>query len=124
MPGHGGLGVLAIGAIGALGILAVLVALFIAGFVLYLGAKLVGIENATIGKAIIAVVGGGILAGILGIIPILGWILGIIAYIWVIKVVFDTSWIRAFLAWIMSFVVALVIIIILFALLSIPLVVL
>jgi hypothetical protein len=121
MPGHAGLGVLTIGAIGALGILVILVALFIAGFILYLGAKLVGIKNATIGKSIIAVVGGGILAGILGIIPVLGWILGIIAYIWVIKVVFDTSWIKAFLAWIMTFVVAVIIAVILFALLHLPL---
>ncbi|MDI3476270.1 MAG: hypothetical protein PWQ79_1590 [Thermococcaceae archaeon] len=106
MPAGAALGFLALGAIG---IVVLLVSLFIAGFVLYLGAKLVGIENATIGKSIIAVVGGGILAAILGIIPIIGWILGIIAYIWVIKVVFDTDWLKAFLAWIMTFVVALIV---------------
>jgi hypothetical protein len=77
--------------VSTIGVVILLVALFIAGFILYLGAKLVGMKNVTIGKSIIATVGGGILATILGIIPTLGWILGIIAYIWMIKAVFDTS---------------------------------
>ncbi|WP_367884477.1 hypothetical protein [Thermococcus sp. JCM 11816] len=56
-----------------------------------------------------AVVGGGILAGILFIIPVLGWILGIIAYIWVIKVVFDTDWLRATLAFLMAIIIEVIV---------------
>ncbi|MBP1912193.1 hypothetical protein [Thermococcus stetteri] len=102
MHGILGLGLLAIG---MAGLIALLIALVIAGFVLYIGAELAGIKKASLGKSIVAVVGGGILAGILFIIPVLGWILGIIAYIWVIKVVFDTDWLRATLAFLIAIVV-------------------
>ncbi|ASJ02820.1 hypothetical protein A3L09_05895 [Thermococcus profundus] len=121
MPGHAGPGIIAVGAIGALGLLAIFIALFIAGFFLYLGAKLVGIEKATIGKSVVAVVGGGILAMVIGIIPVLGWILAPIAYIWVVKTVFDTGWLRAFLAVIMTIVVEIMIAFALFVLMGISL---
>lgn len=64
---HGALG-LGLLAIGIAGLIALLIALVIAGFVLYLGAELAGIKKASLGKSIVAVVGGGILAGILFII--------------------------------------------------------
>ena len=108
MPAGMGLGILGVGAIGALGALVFLIALFIAGLFLYFGAKLVGIENATIGKSMIAVLGGGILGAILSVVPVIGWLLGIIGFIWVIKAVFNTSWLRAFLAWIMTIVVVVI----------------
>lgn len=105
---HGALG-LGLLAIGIAGLIALLIALVIAGFVLYLGAELAGIKKASLGKSIVAVVGGGILAGILFIIPVLGWILGIIAYIWVIKVVFDTNWLRATLAFLMAIIIEVIV---------------
>jgi len=70
-----------------------------------LGAKLAGIEDVTLGKSMIAVVGGGILALLIGWIPIIGWILGILVYIWVIKTVFNTDWGKATIAWLMTIVV-------------------
>lgn len=39
----------------------------------------------------------------------LGWILGIIAYIWVIKVVFDTDWLRATLAFLMAIIIEVIV---------------
>ncbi|ACS33809.1 hypothetical protein [Thermococcus gammatolerans] len=101
-------GVLGLGAIGVLGIIVFLIALFVAGLFLYFGAKIVGIEDATIGKSMIAVLGGGILEAILSIVPVIGWLLGIIGYIWVIKAVFNTTWLKAFLAWIMTIVVVII----------------
>jgi hypothetical protein len=92
-------------AMGIASITALLIALIIAGFVLYFSAELAGIKKASLGRSIVAVVGGGILAGILFMIPLLGWILGIIAYIWVIKVVFDTNWFKATLAFLIAIVV-------------------
>jgi hypothetical protein len=89
-------------AMGIASITALLIALVIAGFVLYFSAELAGIKKASLGRSIVAVVGGGIIAGILFIIPVIGWILGFIAYIWVIKVVFDTNWFKATLAFLIA----------------------
>lgn len=92
-------------AMGFTAVIAILIALVIAGFFLMLGAKLAGIEDVTLGKSMIAVVGGGILALLIGWIPIIGWILGILVYIWVIKTVFNTDWGKATIAWLMTIVV-------------------
>lgn len=92
-------------AMGFMAVIAILIALVIAGFFLMLGAKLAGIEDVTLGKSMIAVVGGGILALLTGWIPIIGWILGILVYIWVIKTVFNTDWGKATIAWLMTIVV-------------------
>jgi hypothetical protein len=97
-------------AMGFAAVLIILLALIIAGFFLMLGAKLAGIEDATLGKSMIAVVGGGILALLIGWIPVIGWILGIIAYIWVIKTVFNTDWIKAAIAWLMTIVVEMLVV--------------
>ncbi|WP_048149961.1 hypothetical protein [Palaeococcus ferrophilus] len=107
-------------ALGGMAIVAMLVALVIAGFFLYIGAKWAGIENATLGKAMIAVLGGGILSaiitGIFAFIPVLrliGWIVGIVVYIWVIKAVFNTDWGKAAIAWLLTIIVEFVVMIIL-----------
>ncbi|MDV3103703.1 hypothetical protein [Thermococcus waiotapuensis] len=124
MPAGVGMGVLrpgVLGAIGALGALVLLIALFIAGLFLYFGARLVGIKDATIGKAMIAVLGGGILARVLSIIPVIGWLLGIIGYVWVIKAVFNTDWLKAFLAWLMTIVVVIITALILAAIVGLSL---
>ncbi|WP_456367256.1 hypothetical protein [Thermococcus sp.] len=115
---HAGMG---LGALGLLGVLVFLVALFIAAIFLYLGAKLVGIEEATFGRSVIAVLGGGILALLLAVVPVIGKLLSVIGYIWVIKVVFNTSWLRAFLAWIMTMVVTIVAVLVLGAIVGLSL---
>ena len=88
-----------------------LISLIIAALLLYAGAALVGIERVSLGKAIVAVLGGGILS-IIAVVLIsltpfsfLAPLVGIIVYIWVVKEVFDTSWLKAFLALLMTLVV-------------------
>jgi len=107
--------------LGVLALFGFLLALFIAGLILAFSAKLVGIKNASIVGAMVAIVGGGILgmivggavalvfavAGPLGVL--LGWLAFVVTYVWVIKVVFHTDWVRAFFAWLMAIVVELVI---------------
>src|SRR3990172_984430 len=80
----------------------------IAGLFMWIGARLACVPSATFGRAIVAAVGSvfvsflvAIVSGV--IIPaglILGYILGVIAAIFVIKEVFDTTFGKAFLVWI------------------------
>ncbi|ASJ12834.1 hypothetical protein [Thermococcus thioreducens] len=99
---------------GAVAILGFLLALFIAALFLWMGAKLIGIHDASIGKAMIAILGGGILAAIVGalvgvVLGPFGPVLGFLANIWVIKAVFNTDWLRAFLAWLLSGIIAILV---------------
>ncbi|ASJ11345.1 hypothetical protein A3L12_06985 [Thermococcus sp. P6] len=81
--------------------------LFVAALFLWAAAKLIGIRDASIGKAMVGILGGGLLAFLVLIIvgfilrP-LGVIASLITYIWVIKVVFNTDWFRAFMAWLVA----------------------
>ncbi|WP_297093418.1 hypothetical protein [Thermococcus sp.] len=100
-----------VAAMGTAMILGFLLALFIAALFLWMAAKLIGIQNASIGRAMIAILGGGILAAIVGavvgaVLGPLGPIAAFITNIWVIKAVFDTGWLRAFLAWVLAAVIA------------------
>jgi len=96
-------------AMGFMAVMVILIALVIAGVFLMLGAKFAGIEGANLGKSMIAVIGGGILALLTGWIPVIGWVLGIVAYIWAIKTVFDTDWGKAAIAWLMTIVVEIIV---------------
>ncbi|CUX78629.1 hypothetical membrane protein, conserved [Thermococcus chitonophagus] len=103
---------------------------FIVAFILYLaveavfiygGAKLAGIEGASFGKAFIAALALLILMPIFGFIfgivfafvPIIGHILALLltflAGLWIIKVVFSTSWIKAFITAIFAFILAILV---------------
>ena len=94
-------------------ILVWIVAFLIAAFFLYLGAKMVGIHNATVGKSFIAIVGGGILAvitaAVLFFLPGINVIVALIVYIWVVKAVFDTGWLRAFVALLLAGIIEVVV---------------
>ncbi|AAL80405.1 hypothetical protein PFDSM3638_01335 [Pyrococcus furiosus DSM 3638] len=116
MPGPG----ILLAGLGIIGAIVLLIALFIAGLFLHLGAKLVGIKEATLGKSIVAILGGGILAvivtAITGAIPVFGIlapIFGFITYLWVIKAVFNTGWLRAFLALVLAVIIEFIVAIIL-----------
>ena len=107
---------------------AFLIALFIAAFFLALAAKMLGIKEAGILRALLAIVGGGVFSGIVMaafgmLFPHGGWfigsILGFLAYIWTIKVVFDTDWLRAFLALVLAVVIEIIAFLILAWLLAI-----
>ena len=114
--------------LGMIAVFGFLLALFIAGLFLYLGATLVGIKNAGLLKSMVAVIGGGILgsvvASIVGVlfhvVPSVGipqtGVAFVLTYIWVIKAIFDTDWLRAFLAWLMAIIIEAVVMGILVAL--------
>jgi hypothetical protein len=92
---------------------AFIVSLFIAAFFLSLAAKILGIRDAGLLRAVFAIVGGGVFAGfvlaVFGLVfphgLFLGSILALIAYIWTIKVVFNTDWIRALLALVLALII-------------------
>jgi hypothetical protein len=107
----------ALAGLGLLALFGLFIALLVAGIILALSAKLVGIKDASIVGAMVAVIGGGILGAIVGTVvglvfsiagplgPLLGWLAFVVTYVWVIKVVFHTDWLRAFLAWLIAIVV-------------------
>ncbi|AEC52646.1 hypothetical protein PNA2_1731 [Pyrococcus sp. NA2] len=115
-----------IAGLGALFFLAILIALVIAGLFMYVAAKLVGIEKASLGRSILVVLLGGILQAIvtiaLSFLPGINILLGIIAYVAVIKSLFETGWLKAFLAWIMVFVLELIIVLFLLSLFGVGIV--
>lgn len=116
---HGPLGIIA-----ALGwgmfLVVFIISLLIAGAILLIGAKVARVENVTLGKSMLAVLAGSVLAAIilliLSIIPIIGRILGpilaIIAYVWVIKAIFNTTWGKAFIAWLMAVIVQIIVVVV------------
>jgi hypothetical protein len=87
------------------------IAAFIAGFFIWVGAKMAGVRNATMGKSILAAVSCTlfvwILAAVFSVLPVVGtavgFIVGLIACVWIIKAIFDTSTGKALLAWIFHF---------------------
>lgn len=83
--------------------------LVISAFLLWIGTKLAGIHNASFGKAVAAALISIVVLAIVraagSYIPLLkgiiGWVIGILVSVYIIKAVFDTSWGKAFLAWIL-----------------------
>lgn len=85
----------------------IIIGLVVQGIFLLLGAKIAGIENPTLGEAIIGIVLSGIVTVIVGLF--LGrlsifWLIGFIMDVIIISKVFDTSIFKAIIAMIFSFV--------------------
>jgi hypothetical protein len=82
-------------------------AAFIAGFFIWVGAKLAGINNTTIGKSILAAIACSLslwfLTGVFFFFPVIGFFIGQFICLWIIKNIFDTTFGKAFLAWIFHF---------------------
>ncbi len=93
-------------------ILFFVVSVVISGFFVLLGAKMAGIEKATLGKSIIASIAGNIgyviFATVFSLVPVigtlLGFVVGLFVMLFIIKSIFDTTFGKAFLAWIFHFV--------------------
>ncbi|MBO8174005.1 MAG: hypothetical protein H0Z18_01965 [Thermococcus sp.] len=101
------------GALGAMAIVVFLVMIAIDSVFLWLGAKFAKIEDASFGKAFIATLGGFIVSAIVGaIIPYIGGLLGLIAFLWIVKTVFNTDWGKAIIAWLFAIVIAIILMII------------
>ncbi|WP_297437752.1 hypothetical protein [Thermococcus sp.] len=73
-----------------------LIALLVAAYFMKPGAKVAGMGNPTLGKSLVAILSGGILAGIIAAVlfflPGINIITTFIVYICVIKAIFNTGW--------------------------------
>jgi hypothetical protein len=94
-------------------ILRLIVTVIVGTIFIHIGAKLAKISNATIMKAFEVALIGAILSMILGFIIPLGGLIGFILVIAVIKYIYDTSWGKAIVAWILFIIVIIVVIVIL-----------
>ena len=82
-------------------------AAFIAGFFIWVGAKIAGINNTTIRKSVLAAIACSLslwfLTGVFFFFPVIGFFIGHFICLWIIKNIFDTTFGKAFLAWIFHF---------------------
>lgn len=83
-----------------------LIIFFIGVFLLHSATVILQFEKRGFGKAIIVLIVGSIIAVLLGFIPIIGGILGLIGFWFVIKRVYHVGWFKSILAWLMSIIVA------------------
>ena len=90
-------------------IIYLIVIFFIGVILLHLATIFLDFRKRSYGKAIGVLFAGSIVAFILGFIPFIGRILGLISFWFFIKSFYDVSWGKAILAWIMSIVVAFII---------------
>jgi len=86
-----------------------LLVLVLSAFFLWIGTKLAGIHHASMGKSLIVAVVSMVVLAVLNAVlsvvrffgGILGFFLGILVTVFIIKVVFNTSWSKALLAWVL-----------------------
>ena len=83
-----------------------LIIFFIGVFLLHSATVILNFEKRSYGKAIIVLIVGSIIAVLLGFIPIIGGILGLIGFWFVIKSIYHVGWFHSILAWLMSIIVA------------------
>lgn len=81
--------------------------------IIHLAAKLAGVDDATLSKAFIVALAGGILGTVFGYAGLWGQIIGWVLTIVVIKLVYGISWIRALIVWIAYVIVIIIIVVIL-----------
>lgn len=116
---------IAIAALGIIGIIGFVALIFLDAIFLWIGTKFAGIDKASFGKAIIGVfvliVLSAILVSLLGPLGLFGTIISFIVTLWVVKVLYGTSWGKAFLALILAFVAFIVLSAVLLALLGVGL---
>jgi hypothetical protein len=84
-----------------------LVATIISAIFIWVGAKLAGIQGATFIRSFWAALFSSVLVwvftglgtAVFGFGAFLGWIVGVLVTLWVLKAFFKTTWGKAFLAW-------------------------
>lgn len=85
-----------------------IVVTIISALFIWIGAKLAGIEGATLIRSFWAALFSSVLvwaftgigSAVFGFGTVVGWIIGVVVTLWVLKAIFKTTWGKAFLAWI------------------------
>lgn len=99
--------VLALGAAVVVGI--ILGSLLIASIFMHIGASMAGIKGRTFGMAIGATIVTFIVSGLLSlVIPVVGWVIGLIVCPMIMMGIYDTSYGKAFLAYILYWIISIV----------------
>ena len=109
-----------IGVIVGISIALMVVWVILGGIFMLIGANVAKVEGRSFGKAVLAAllagIGGTIIGGIIGVIPLIGLFLGffasIITQIFIIKAIFATETGKAALTWLFSLIAQMIIIII------------
>ena len=91
---------------------------FLGVFLLHSATVILNFEKRSFGKAIIVLILGSIIAVLLGFIPFIGGILGLVGFWFIIKKVYRVGWLKSILAWLMSIIVAFLIALVLLFLLG------
>lgn len=89
-------------------VLGVIIRLIVGAIILHIAAGLTGISNATLGKAFTIALVGALLAAVFGLGGPIAAFIGLILVVAVTKFVYDTSWFKAVVVWIMYIVVIIV----------------
>lgn len=98
-----------------------LIIFFFGVFLLHIATVILNFEKRGFGKAIIVLLVGSFVAILLGVIPVVGGLLGLIGFWFIIKTIYHVGWIKSILAWLMSIVVAFLVALILLFLLGLSL---
>lgn len=101
-------------------ILIALAGLFAAALLVHVAAKFSAVPDATFGKAVKAVLANMLmsvaLSLVFSIVPVAGTIVGmlisLVATLWVFKKIYDVDWPKAFVLWLMQWVVSVILILI------------
>jgi len=98
----------AIGGMWNVGIIGLVVLVLLDALFLWIGAKFAGINDSSYWKAILGVVVLIVLSAILGSffgsLGLIGTIISFVVALWTIKSIYETSWLKAFLALILAYV--------------------
>ena len=86
-----------------------IVIFFLGVVLLHVATSILDFKKRNFGKAIGVLIVGSVAAFLLGFIPYVGRILGLIGFWFFIKSFYDVSWGKAILAWIMSIIVAFIV---------------
>lgn len=104
-----------------LGILVLLAGLLVSALFVHLAAKLSGVEGATFGKAVRAVIANAIVSVLVSlvfsIVPLAGTLLGMLislaVTLWVLRKIYQIGWGKALLLWVMQWIVLFILILVL-----------
>lgn len=86
-----------------------LITFFIGSVLLHIATGILDFKKRGLGTAAGTVLVGSVFSVVLSFIPVIGWLLGLLGFWYIIKKFYDVGWIKAVFAWLMSIVVAFII---------------